>query len=82
MVIKFINRILLEIETFIEYEGPIGVERNMGYNLIDSYGENFDKVIVLKHHNGQNLNSYIGVDSRKFMVFLLNNRGQNVQRLI
>ena len=82
MVVKFIDRSTKISESFFEYDGPIGVESNKGFDLIDEYGLFLDKVKVLKHYNAYNEHSYIGVDSTRFMVFLLNNRGQNIQRLI
>ncbi|MGL6113445.1 MAG: hypothetical protein ACRC1R_00260 [Cetobacterium sp.] len=83
MILKFISRIDTRNEYFLDYQGQIGVSPDLNVQINEYYGVNCDKVISLRNYGGIQGNSYnIGIDSNLFFVFLLNNQGQNIQRLV
>lgn len=84
MIVKFINRNQLGSEMFLEHNGQIGVDSTQNGEFIfnEQYGNFLDKVVILRHYYGYNQHFVIGIDSSMFMVYLLNNQGQNIQRLV
>lgn len=83
MIVKIISRDQSKSESFLEYNGQVGVEQKIPSVMVnDQYGVFLDKVIILRHFYGFNSHCYIGIDSSRFMVFLLNNQGQNIQKLV
>lgn len=83
MILKFVSRTQQGSELFLEYTGQILVESNIGnVNFNETYGNYIDKVITLRHYYGLGQDFVLGVDSSNYAVYLLNNQGQNIQRLM
>lgn len=82
MIVKIIHKTEPKIEEFYESKGPVKISSTTDIKNINfTYGINTDKIVTLKdNYNDEYI--HLAIDSTKFTVFLLNDQGQNIQKLI
>lgn len=87
MILKFISRNQVGSELFMEFNGQIVSDSAFNQNIQnivfdEQFGDYVDRIIILRHYYGRNQDFVIGIDSNNYMLYLLNNQGQNIQKLV